>query len=197
MGFLAQPLSCRARHEGGHAEFQIMPRTAFESHLSQVYRWFFADTPRHDPDACFRSRRRRERTNEPIWKPLASMEGEIPFFDLWLLPISCRGTSRKIAAVSGFTDFTRHDLLLGMTPQKGIFHDFVTTDRSANEDGSVPNLLGFWAKEARVPRSVRSETIRFLCFISCLISPFSHCLRSSDTSGTYSSPPPITLEEHF
>lgn len=69
-------------------------------------------------------------------------------------------------------------------PQKGLFHDSVTTDNSANEDGPALNLLGFWAKEACVPRSTRSETLRFPCFISCLISGFSQCLGSFDTLET-------------
>ena len=93
--------------------------------------------------------------------------------------------------------FALDDGDFGPTPQNGLFHDFVTTGRSANEDGSALNLLGVWAKERCVPRSVLSETLRFLCFISCLISPFSHCLRSFDTSGTYSFPPLVPLEAGF
>ncbi len=171
--------------------------TGFDSRLSQMDRGLAACPPRHDPDNLFQSMRPIERKNGPIWNHSPSRKAKLSFFTCWALPISCRGTSRKTRAVSGFTHSSRHDPLLGMTPQNGLFHDFVTTDHSANEDGSVPNLLGFWAKEARVPRSVLSETMPFLCLISCFIIQFSNCLRSCDTSGTYSFLPLVTLEVHF
>ena len=78
-------------------------------------------------------------------------------------------------------------------PQNGLFHDFVTTDHSANEDGSALNLLGFWAKEARVPRSVRSETVEFPCLISCLTWRFSHRLKTIETSSPYRTVLSLTL----
>ena len=56
--------------------------TAFDYRLSQVDSGFAVSTPRHDPVAFFPSMRRLERKNGPIWKPFASMGGEITLFDL-------------------------------------------------------------------------------------------------------------------